>query len=76
MISCMSSSGINLSDVLYWITIPLQYQTLQIVRGGKLLRHTKFYFNSLEDFHSYMPILYNQSPLYKLLHWKSFAITD
>ena len=47
------------------------YHVLQIVRGGKVLQYARINCNSLENIHGWTVVLYGQSLLHKLFHWKS-----
>ena len=46
-----------------------QYHVLQIVWGGKVLQFQ-------ESIHGWMVVLYGQSLLHRLFHWKSFTLTN
>ena len=53
-----------------------EYRILQIVRGGKVSWYANLNCNSLENIRSWTVVLYGQSLLHRLFHWKSFIVTN
>ena len=49
---------------------------LQIVQGGKVSQYAKLNCNLLENICSWAVVLYGQSLLHRLFHWKNFTVTN
>ena len=52
------------------------FHILQIIQGGKVSRYAKLNCNLLENIHGWTVVLYGQSLLHRLFHWKSVVVTD
>ena len=55
---------------LWMVCMCISYRILQIVQGRKVSRYVKLDFNLLENICGWTIVLYGQSLLYRLFHWK------